>query len=1063
MENTVGRKVKFVENVFTAHLQEKQIEESYKCFTDDADIFGLIQSGTIHGLPAIKTALRTFLTFANVNCAVSFSGETEKVIAPGVDSVYFVAEIKNNDTEQVMRLRVSATLVEMGEELKISTLNVSVIDKNSAPVRYFVEEAELGYETSFYGEVLSQDIKAGILGAFDDEGFSVYVVDDNFVKMLGYANKKELLLDINNKVENLVYPDDMPKVAEILSEAKKPGDKYDILYRARKKSGRYIWLKESGKVVKAQDQIAYVSVCHDVTENVEYKQKLKDTENRFKLAISGAKMLVWEYDVKNKCARYPQGTEIGKIGREVILYDFPERLFSKNVIVEEQQEEFKDFYRRVDFGDEEELKSVFWMLDANSNTRRCVEILYSVVRDEKGNAITAYGMSRDITEQKFTEKRFKEELAFRNKMGDNLLSTACVNLTLGIIENVKHGDTYEKDEAVLSTIDYRERTTFFLKECDLTDEQNYNVSVENLLKLFEQDITEVREEYSAITPDGKKIWIRLDVNILKSPKTGNILAFYYNKNITEEKLSSLISENILSQNYLEVGLIDLDSDTYTRYHTEGFDITQFNNNFPFQQGMEVFCEKRVAEADRKRVRKYTSAEYLTSAIEKYGSVEFQFLGIDREGNEEYNSMLIKPLNKDKTDILISTRSNVDAIVREGQKKEKKLKKAMEEAKKANEARSDFFASISHDMRTPMNAIIGMSALGLEESKDETIKKYFTNIDASAHFLLGLINDALDSSQVEKNAFKLTLETYSMQEFSNYVNSVVRSLCDAKKISFNMTTDERLAKSIITDRLRFNQIFFNLLSNAVKFTPENGKIDFDIEFVSRDEKATIQRFIVTDSGIGMSRDFQKKMFNQFTREDNSSVNPSGTGLGLFITKYVVELMGGTIAVESEVGKGSKFIVELALQEAPESDTAEIKSNIEAEDYESILKGKRVLLCEDNEMNSQIAMRVLEKKGMLVEWAPDGQAGFDKFNNSDEGYYDVVLMDVRMPVMDGLEATRVIRNLERMDSKKVPIIAMSANTNKKDVETALKAGMTTHIGKPFDVKDLYKIISLELIEK
>lgn len=1062
MENINNMKADFVKNVFVSHLEAKKVEESYKYFTEDADIFGLIQNGTIHGLAAIRTALRTFLTFTNVNCALSFSNETEKTIAPGVHSVYFVAEIKNNETEQIMLLRVSATVVEKGEELKISTLNVSVIDKNSAPVRYFIEDAELSYENTFYRDILAQDVKAGLLGAFNEEGFPVYVVDENFVKMLGYANKKEFLLDINNKVENLVYPDDMVQVAEILSKATNPGDTYNILYRARKKSGRYIWLKENGKVVKVQDKLAYVSICNDVTENVEYKQKLNDTENRFKLAISGAKMLVWEYDVKNKCARYPQGTEIGKIGREVILYDFPDRLFNKKVIVEEQQEEFKEFYNRVNFGTEKELKSVFWMLDSISNTRRCVEILYSVERDEKGNAITAYGMSRDITEQKFTEKRFKEELAFRNKIGDNLLSTACVNLTLGVIENLKQGEAYEKDERILNTIDYRERSKFYLKECDLTDEQNYNVSPKNLLNLFEQGVTEVREEYSAIVPNGKKIWIRLDVNILKSPKTGNILAFYYNKDISNEKIDALISKNILSQNYLEVGIIDVVADTYTRYHSEGLNITNMNNTFPYVEGMERFCEIRVAEADRKKVLKYTSVPYMMSSIKKYGSVEFQFLTVNRDGVEEYNAMTIKPLHEGKADVLISTRSNVDAIVREGQKKEKKLKKAMEDAKKANEARSDFFAGISHDMRTPMNAIIGMSALGVEESENETIRKYFANIDASAHFLLGLINDALDSSQIEKNVFKLTLEPYSMQEFNHYVNSVVRSLCDAKKIKFNMKTDERVAKCVMTDKLRFNQVFFNLLSNAVKFTPENGSINFDVEFVNRNENVTVQRFIVTDTGIGMSRDFQKKMFNQFTREGNAAVNSSGTGLGLFITKCVVELMGGTIEVESDVGKGTKFIVELALQEVCENDTTEMKNSIEAEDYEPILKGKRVLLCEDNEMNSQIAIRVLEKKGMLVEWAPDGQAGLDKFNNSDEGYYDVVLMDIRMPVMDGLEATRVIRNLERMDSKKVPIIAMSANTHKKDVETAIKAGMTTHIGKPFDVKELYKIISLELIK-
>lgn len=1065
MSENVKKTVEFLKKLFCAHLEEKKYEESYKAFTEDADILGLVQNGTLHGVVAIKAALRTFLTFANVKCSLSFSDENEKEISKGIYSTNFITEVKNTESEQVMVLRVSAIVVLMNDEFKVSTLDISVVDRNSMPIRYFVEEVELGYEAELYRDILSEGVNAGILGCFNEEDSQIFVIDDNFVRLLGYLNKKELLLDINNKVENLVYREDMPRVMEKLKSLTKIGDKYELTYRVRKKNGRFIWIKDNGKVVKVQDKIALVGVCHDVTEIIENKQKLKDTENRFKLAISGAKMLVWEYDIKNKSARYPQGTEIGEIGREVILYDFPDRLFNKNVIIEEQYEEFKEFYKRVDFGEEKELRGTFWMLNSISNIKRCVEISYSVVRDDAGNGIIAYGMSRDVTEQKFTEKRFREELAFRNKTGDNIISTSCVNLTLGMVENLRYGESYVKDENIITTIDYRERSMNFLDACEMTDEQAKTLSVDNLLNLFEKGVTEVREEYFAkIKGDKKRIWICVDVNILKSPKTGNILAFFYNKDMTKEKMTSIISESILEQNYLEVGVIDTQHDIYTRFHSAGTNITNFNNTFDFESGMDVFCEKRVTERDRKRVRKYMSIDYINSAIKKNGIIEFQFLGLDRNGEEEYNSMVIKPLFKERTDILLSTRSNVDAIVRESLKKEKKLKKAMEEVKKANEARSDFFAGISHDMRTPMNAIIGMSALGVEESKDETIKKYFTNIDASAHFLLGLINDALDSSQIEKNALNLTFEPYSMDEFKLYVNTMVRSLCDAKKIEFTMKTDKSLAKCVSTDKLRFNQIFFNLLSNAVKFTPEKGKIDFIIEFVSRNDGVIVERFIIKDTGIGMSKEFQKKMFNRFTREGNNSINSSGTGLGLFITKYVVELMGGTISVESEVGKGSEFTVELALEEVEVDDSfAQSKEELSNDDFDSILKDKRVLLCEDNEMNSQIAVRVLEKKGMIVECAPDGQAGLEKFNNSDEGYYDVVLMDVRMPVMDGLEATKFIRNLERMDSKKVPIIAMSANTHKKDVEIALKAGVSTHIGKPFDVKELYKVISLELIKE
>ena len=1065
MSETNFKAVGFVENIFSSHLEEKNIDESYKNFTDDADIYGLVQYGSIHGLPAIKAALKTFLTLTNVSCTLTFSEESEKFVSPNIYLVNFVTDVKHNETEQVLVLRISAVVVENNDELKISMLNITVVDRNSMPLRYFVDEVELGYEAELYRDILSEGVSAGILGCFNEDDFPLYVVDDNFVRILGYSNKKELLLDMNNQITNIIYCDDLPRVEEYLKSCTEPGEKYEITYRVRKKNGRFIWIKDNGKVVKVQDKIALVGVCHDVTENIENKQKLKDTENRFKLAINGAKMLVWEYDVKNKCARYPQGTEIGEIGREVILYDYPDRLFNNGTVIEEQIEEFKEFYNRVNFGEEKELVGTFWMLNSVSNIKRCVEISYSVVRDEAGNAITAYGMSRDVTEQKFTEKRFREELAFRNKTDEKLISTGCINLTLGIVENLRHGEVYEKDVNVLETVDYRERSMYYLKESEITDEQAQNLSVENLLKLFEKGVTEVREEYLATDPTGNRIWICVDVNILKSPKTGNILAFFYNRDITQEKMSAIISENILSQNYLEVGVIDTTRDTYTRFYSQATNISQFNNSFAFEKGMEIFCEKRVTENDRKRVKKYMTLDYINSAIKKNGIVEFQFLGLDRNGNEEYNSMVIKPLFNDRNDILLSTRSNVDVIVREGQKKEKKLKKAIDEAKKANEAKTDFFASISHDMRTPMNAIIGMSALGADESKDEVIRKYFSNIDASAHFLLSLINDALDSSQIEKNVLTLKYEPYSIEEFKHYVDSVVRSLCEAKKIEFNMSVDKTAARYVSTDKLRFNQIFFNLLSNAVKFTPEQGKIDFNVEVLGRNDGVVALRFIVKDTGIGMSKDFQKKMFKQFEREKApDAANISGTGLGLFITKYVVELMGGTISVNSEVGEGSEFVVELALQEVEVEGISALETGkITEDECDKILKGKRVLLCEDNSMNSQIAVRILEKKGVIVECAENGEIGLDKFNISDEGYYDAILMDIRMPVLDGLEATKFIRNLERLDSKRVPIIAMSANTAKRDIEDAINAGMTTHIGKPFDVDELYRILSIEIIKE
>ncbi len=1054
--------IEFLKECFVLHLKERKIEESYKNFANDADIYGLLPTGSIHGITAIKTAFKTFLTFTNINWELEFSDEFAKNLTDTIFSVKMLIDLKNVDTAQVMTERCSALVKEINGEFKIFSLDFAIIDRNSMPTRYFIDEAELGYENELYRETLSKAVNAGIMGCYNEPNFPLYIVDENLVRLLGYQTKKELLSDIDGYLGNIIHHEDLPKIEEECKAYTEIGTTYESKYRVRSRNGRYIWVKESGKVVKVQDRIALVSVCYDITDSVEQKKRAKDFEKRFNIAIGGAEILTWEYDIVNKSVRYPQGNEPGKVGREVVFYDYPERIFKNKMIIEEQVDELRDFYDRVENGDENVLKGSFWIVESFTNIKKCCEITYSVVRDKDGKAISAYGLSRDITKQKFTEKRFREEIAFREKKDGSILSTCCLNLTLGIVENLRFAKTYIKDEKILAIRDYRERSKFFLDDTEMTDEQTRKVSFENLLNLFEQGITEVREEYIAVLKEtDERVWVRLDVNIVKSPRTGNVLAFFYNSDITKEKLLELVSARVLEQNYIEVGIVNTEKDTYSRFYTMGKINTRFNKTVPHSPSIDVFCEKRVVEKDRKKVKKCMSIPYIKENIEKYGISEFQFLSVDADGNESYNSMTMRPLYENNKSVLISTRSNIDAIVKEAQKKQKKLEKAITEAKKANNAKTDFFAGISHDMRTPMNAIIGLSSLGYEESKDELIKKYFLNIDSSAHFLLGLINDALDSSQIEKNAMKLKYEPYSAIEFNQYVNSMVTSLCEAKNIDFKMDVCEKCAEYVNTDKLRFNQIFFNLLSNAIKFTPENGSINFKIEFVSRSNGVVVQRYIVKDTGIGMSKEFQKQMFKQFTREKRDyEPNVIGTGLGLYIIKNVVELMGGTITVNSEVGKGSEFIVELALEEVNPKSIPETTSDFSVEERDAVLNGRRVLLCEDNNMNSQIAVRLLEKKGMIIDCAPNGQLGLEKFNLSDEGYYDAILMDIRMPVMDGLEATRLIRNLERSDSSKIPIIAMSANTSKQDMEISINSGMNSHLPKPFDPKELYNTLSIAI---
>lgn len=380
----------------------------------------------------------------------------------------------------------------------------------------------------------------------------------------------------------------------------------------------------------------------------------------------------------------------------------------------------------------------------------------------------------------------------------------------------------------------------------------------------------------------------------------------------------------------------------------------------------------------------------------------------------------------------------------------------QELERANMAKSRFLSNVSHDMRTPMNAIMGMTSLALEEVEDKrAVKSYLENIYGSSHFLLGLINDVLDMAKIESGKLELHRIPYSMGKFQNMVRSTIEPLCREKNIQFVMT--EIGNQSILVDPVRFNQIFLNLLSNAVKFTEEGGKVEYLIEKSERDSHLDMD-FYVRDNGIGMTEEFQQKMFDPFSREEQKSDSGmQGTGLGLSITKSIVDAMGGTIEVKSQVGSGSEFHIHLLVEV-----NAISGENLEeelAQDY-GLLQGKHILLVEDHPLNIMVAQKILENIGIQVTCAENGKVAVEMMRNTPPGSFDAILMDVRMPVMDGLTATREIRKLQSMDAATIPIIAMTANAYARDMEETRAAGMNAHMSKPIEKEKLYQVLVQEI---
>ena len=378
--------------------------------------------------------------------------------------------------------------------------------------------------------------------------------------------------------------------------------------------------------------------------------------------------------------------------------------------------------------------------------------------------------------------------------------------------------------------------------------------------------------------------------------------------------------------------------------------------------------------------------------------------------------------------------------------------ARKEAEQANMAKQEFLSSMSHDIRTPMNAVIGMTSLALDNTDDpERVQDYLNKIALSSKHLLGLINDVLDISKIESGKMTLNVEPLSLKEVMDSIVNIMQPQVAAKKQRFNVSSREILSENVYCDGVRLNQVLINLLGNAVKFTPEKGAVQMTVyqEALPKDASRVRTHFLVSDTGIGISKEYQKTIFESFSREDNTRVRKTeGSGLGMAITKCIVDAMGGTISVRSEQGQGSEFHVALDLERAAAPAVSEAAGGAErASDV--VLKGRRVLLAEDNELNWEVARELLSILELELDWAENGKICVEKFEKSPIGYYDAIIMDVRMPVMNGYEATAAIRGLEREDAD-IPIIAMTADAFSEDIQRCLTCGMNDHLAKPIDIQ-------------
>lgn len=489
----------------------------------------------------------------------------------------------------------------------------------------------------------------------------------------------------------------------------------------------------------------------------------------------------------------------------------------------------------------------------------------------------------------------------------------------------------------------------------------------------------------------------------------------------------------------------------------------------FDEFANRWAEKMVSPQDRESFKKIYNREHIMQSF-LHGKAEIVHEFQSKLRGEDSirvlrHTILIVYDGSAHDMVAMCTVKDVTKLRAEEYKNKISLVKAYESAKQANEAKSDFLSRMSHDIRTPMNAIIGMTTIARMNLGDmEKVADCLKKIDMSSAHLLGLLNEVLDMSKIESGNFELGSEQFDIVKLTQNLIEMSRAVIDEKHHKLTLNIGELKHTTVEGDSQRIQQVFVNLLGNAVKYTPPYGNITISLnEKSSRTPRLGCYEFIFEDNGIGMTQEYMKHIFDPFSRAEDTRINSiEGTGLGLSIAKNIVSMMDGTIQVESEVNKGSKFTVTIFLK-LPDKIYSKEKINRTENGYNTlyesnynIYNGKNILLVEDNERNAEVASELIGITGVNVELAENGRVAVERYMAHEPGYYELIFMDIQLPVMNGYEAAKCIRMLDREDAKNIPIIAMTANAFTEDVEAAYSAGMNEHIAKPLEFERLTEVL-------
>lgn len=918
---------------------------------------------------------------------------------------------------------------------------------------------------------LIDNIPGGVCAIKLDEVPKVLYASEQIFSLFG-IDRLTMQKLIKNDFFSIFHPDDIELAQNSIYNIKKNRVQKDISLRIVYKKDQFKYVNfRAAHIGKFDSANIILVILLDIDEQKQIETNLLNQTKLINLVLEQSDIMLWNYDIKNSSCSEKPFMEVLLKGKNIKeIKNFPESYIQQNMVDKSSIENFRNIFIRLQNGENSVQEIVAF------NTKREKGLQWRKIHfinffDENGAPSYAIGCAINVTEMVVLEKRYADELTYRRDVNtEHLVEFLSVNLIKDVI--VEHelytpflsfkNSSFSKFIAYCAEqISTSEQKEEFLKIFNLP----------NLEKSFNSGEKSINYECKIKSPiKGNKLnWLNICCRIAIEPKTEDLFAFFYIYNISEEKSQQNIIQRISTIEYDFLNIIDIElGQAETQYKKPNIvpNVPDLGKTKPYNSTVnkiiKMYVEEVASSAEEiDSLYKKLQLENIIKELETSEKFAVSFPIKDIDGKVSRKKWQFIYLDNDKHQI-IHSQSDVTKVYEEEIHQKEILKNALIAAEQANKAKSEFLSRMSHEIRTPMNAIIGMSELAQQSVHNtEVVIDSISKVSSSAKFLLSLINDILDMSRIESGRTVLSSDNISFGDFVENINVICEAQAKQKGINFLTKINGEITPYLIGDKTKLQQILINIISNGIKFTPKGGYVLFSVTQKSVSNKQALLEFIIKDDGIGISPNFLKNLFDPFSQEHTGSTSLyGGTGLGLAISKNFISLMGGTIDVESKLGVGTTFkiLLKLKIDESTEGcKTPESKLPVAFSTKEFDFTGKRVLLVEDHALNIEVAKKLLSSRNLEVDIAENGVIAVDKIAKSSENYYDAILMDIRMPVMDGLTASKTIRDLPTDWTKKIPIIAMTANAFEEDIEKTKQAGMDAHLSKPIEPSILYSTLA------